>query len=280
MHQLLTKNQINRSLNDINIWLKHNKLSLNVDKSKYMIFHNPQKKFKKPKLCIDSTEIELVNTFNFLGLEIDSKLSWSAHTTKIQNKISRAMGVINRLKNFLPTSIKVMLYNALILPHINFNILLWGQFSSRIFKLQKKIMRILVCSKYNAHTEPIFKSLNMLKIEDIYTISKLKFYYKHVHNKLPFCLQKIPIQLVSDIHRHATRNQNKFSVPRVNHHFANNAICYKIPKCLNDVHTCVLEKVNTHSLSGFNFYLKRYYIDRYSLNCLIDNCYICQHIMT
>ena len=74
---------INVALDDINTWLKLNKLSLNVKKSKYMIFHMKMKQFIKPKLIIENTELELVENFNFLGLTIDQHLNWKAHTSKV-----------------------------------------------------------------------------------------------------------------------------------------------------------------------------------------------------
>ncbi len=77
------------------------------------------------------------------------------------------MGILNRLKHFLPISAKLHIYNALIPSHLIFGILAWDHQCERIVKLQKKIVRITSVSKYNAHTEAIFKSLKLLKITDI-----------------------------------------------------------------------------------------------------------------
>ena len=76
------------------------------------------------------------------------------------------------------------LYNSLILSRINYGILLWGYQSERIFKLQKKALRIISLKKYNAHTEPIFKSLNLLKLSDIFSLCQLKFYHNLVHREV------------------------------------------------------------------------------------------------
>ena len=80
----------------------------------------------------------IVEDFNFLGLTIDQHMTWNAHIQKISNKISRSLGVMNRLKRYLPQNISRTIYNSLILPHINHSILVWGFKSSRISKLQKK----------------------------------------------------------------------------------------------------------------------------------------------
>ena len=87
---------LNNELQKISEWLKTNKLSLNVNKSKYMIFHMPQKKIPMLHVKNDDTEIEKVSNFDFLGLTINEHLSWKSHIDKISNKISRSIGILNR----------------------------------------------------------------------------------------------------------------------------------------------------------------------------------------
>ena len=73
-----------------------------------------------------------------------------------------------KLKRFFyPQQVLRIIYNSLILLHLQYYILSWGFKSDRLFKLQKRAVRIITCSKYNAHTEPLLKALNLLKIEDI-----------------------------------------------------------------------------------------------------------------
>ncbi len=75
----------------INDLLKCNKLSLNITKSKYMIFHTPQKKVDPLQLNIENTSIDEVSDFNFLGLTINEHLNWKSHIDKLTNKISKTM---------------------------------------------------------------------------------------------------------------------------------------------------------------------------------------------
>ena len=93
---------INLELSKISDWLAVNKLSLNVDKTKFMIFHNHQKVIPThdiPCLVINNTVVERVTEFNFLGLTINEFMNWSSHSSKIANKISRTLGIMNRLKD-------------------------------------------------------------------------------------------------------------------------------------------------------------------------------------
>ena len=129
---------INEELVKINDWLKINKLSLNVVKSKFMIFQKKRKNIQILNLKIDNINIDQVMEFNFLGLIIDTNLNWKKHAEKISNACSKKIRILNKLKHILPIDIKKILYNSLIVPHINCCIMAWGFESNRIIKLQKK----------------------------------------------------------------------------------------------------------------------------------------------
>ena len=84
---------INNELEKITLWLKMNKLSLNVQKTKLMIFHRRQKQINELNISINGTDIERVESFNFLGLHIHESLSWRTHTDIVRNKISKVVGI-------------------------------------------------------------------------------------------------------------------------------------------------------------------------------------------
>ena len=119
---------INRELNKICEWLALNKLSLNVKKTKMMVFHYRQRNIKNmiPKLKINNIPIEHVKEFNFLGIVLDECMTWNSHVNKISCKIARTVGTMKRLKRFLPSSILKLLYNSLVIPYMNYGILTWG----------------------------------------------------------------------------------------------------------------------------------------------------------
>ena len=138
-----------------------NKLSLNVQKTKFMIFDYRQRIITGndiPRLMINNTLIEQVTEFNFLGLTVNEYMNSNSHTHKIANKISRTLGVMNRLKRYLPLSAMKLMYDSLILSHLQFGITNWGFEWDRISKLQKRALRIMTNSRYNAHTEPLSSS--------------------------------------------------------------------------------------------------------------------------
>ena len=266
-------------LNKIRDWLAVNKLSLNILKTKYMIFHPKGKNITHliPHIVFDGIEIERVENFNFLGLIINEHLSWKPHTDCVANKISKYVGILNKLKHFIPADILKTLYNSMIQSHLNYSILAWGFECNRLVKLQKKIVRIITSSKYNAHTEPLMKQLNILKINDLFRLNSLKFFYKYANGKVPSFFVSYSIVPQSDVHDYSTRFNNLVSLNVTRTHLARRCLRNNIQVILNSTPSIVLEKIYTHSFSGFVTYAKQSIINSYSNECTIPNCYVCNN---
>ena len=119
-----------------------------------------------------------MQNFNFLGLLLNENMSWKPHTDLSSNKLAKCAGVLNKLKRFLPIHILRTLYFSMVQSRMTYAISNWGFDCYRIIKLQKRCLRIISCSKYNAHSEPLFKVHDILKIEHLFSQSCLKFLYK------------------------------------------------------------------------------------------------------
>ena len=229
-------------------------------------------------LQIDSIAIERVPNFNFLGLMINEHLSWKTHINKIANKISKNIGILNKLKHFLPMNVLRMLYCSLILPHLTYSVLSWGFDFVRLDKLQKRAIRTITCSKYNAHTEPIFKKLNLLKLKDIFTLNALQFYFKFINQTVPeYFKQSFHINNRRDNRTYNTRSSTQIPANLTNTMFAQSCIRCILPRIINNTSGLILSKIQTHSPNGFKHYVKRYIINDYSTSCNAQNCYICTH---
>ena len=267
---------INNELNLITDWLCLNKLSLNAKKTKMMIFHNRQRNIShlNLKLFINDTRIEYVKEFNFLRNVVDEQMSWNAHTQKIASRIGCVVGTLNRLKRFLPSEILKMIYNALILPHLNYGVLLWGNNIKRVFRLQKMALRAITSSKYNAHTSPIFIKLKLLKIHDIYKLNMLKFYFKYKKNKLPNFFDGM-FEESYPSHDYDTRQKDKPIEPRWELLAAKRAIRYSLPLALQITPVYLTDKIPNVSLQTFSRHAKIYFMNLYDPLCHIPDCYIC-----
>ena len=243
-----------------------------------MLFYKPQKQINIPCLKIENTEIDCVDEFNFLGLYLDKHINWNKHTQIVSSKVSQVIGIMYKLKGYVPQSILQTIYNSLIVPRLNYCLLAWGYNFDRVFLAQKKAIRIVNHSHYNAHTEPIFKQQKLLKLKDLYNHQLLKFYYKLTNNKLPFYFNSMSVVPSGNIHEYNIRSKDKFFVRRVNHSFAKLCIRYELVQYLNKMPKNVIDKVHTHSFRGFCSYTKEYFINSYELLCQIRNCYICNSL--
>ena len=170
--------ELNKEITKVYSWLLSNKLMLNAAKSKFMIFFKVPKVVPRLSLTIAGNPIEQVNEFNFLGITLDQNITWKPHITKMAIKIARVIGVLNKLKHIFPQHILLTIYNSLIQPHLIYGSYLWGLNCKRLKILQKKAVRILAFRPYISHSTPIFKTLKILKLEDLYTMQLYKFYYK------------------------------------------------------------------------------------------------------
>ncbi len=118
------------------------------------------------------------------------------------------------------------------------------------------VISILSHSKYNAHSEPLFKKHKLLKICDILKLQELKFYYKYKNSKLSHYLQSLSFQTNSNTHNHATRIQHKIHQPMGNHVFAKNCIILIYPCLSVNAPNSIIDQIYTHNLQGFFGYMK------------------------
>ena len=104
-------------------------------------------------------------------------MSWKPHIDSLSNKLAKCAGVLNRLKRFLPAYILRTLYFSMVQSRMMHSLLTWGFYYYRLKKRQKRFVRSVSSSKYNAHSEPLFKALDILKIAHLFSQSCLKFVY-------------------------------------------------------------------------------------------------------
>ena len=142
-------NCINEELKEVTNWFKANKLSVNASKTNYMILGTPRMVSNMDVLnvnvILDSTALEKVKHSKFLGVLIDDCLTWKNHIDCVSKTISRNIGVMNKLKHFVPTRILHVLNCTLVLPYLNYGILIWGDtcksYLDKLIKLQKWAIR-------------------------------------------------------------------------------------------------------------------------------------------
>ena len=147
----------------------------------------------------------------------------------------------------LPKYTLITLYNTMFLPYLNYGLLLWGSCSESIFKLQKRVVRTISISKYNAHTNHIFIHLRLLKLQDLCTLSELKFCHRLEHNMLPIYFYNNIFIKNSETHNYLTRGTNNYQLPVFKHSFIKKSIRYRIPTFNNQYYTKLFKRQNSQS---------------------------------
>ena len=158
---------VNTELVKVHKWLTVNKLTLNIKKTNYVIFRPHQKKLNYNvtlKIFDNSASqfavIECKEHIKYLGLIMDCHLSWKYHINHISSKISKSVGIIAKLRHFVPYHTLLNIYRSLIAPYINYGILAWGQaaqtYLDKILILQKKALRLMSFAGYRDHAIPLF----------------------------------------------------------------------------------------------------------------------------
>ena len=138
-----------------------------------------------------------------------------------------------------------MLYFSMVNGHLNYGILVWGFVPTRLIKIKKRTIRTITCSKYNAHTEPLFKIMDILRLKELLDINALTFYYKHLRETLPSYFYSFNITTQFENHSYNTRQSDQIRTNRTRARFADNELKIYLPPLINSVPTTLLKK-NCH----------------------------------
>ncbi len=194
-------------------WLDANKLSLNISKTNYIIFHSSAISIPPDIIIkIGRRHISRVKYVKFLGLLLDEHLSWKYHLNELSKKLARTCGVLFKIRNLLPTGILICIYNALFMSFLQYGIIAWGQtfasFIEPLFKLQKRAVRAISHQNYLSPSLPIFRDLKLLRLSEIFKLKLLAFVYESTHELTPLCFRDF-FSLNSSIHQYATRQSTR-----------------------------------------------------------------------
>jgi len=178
-------------------------------------------------VILNDTVLERAVKTKFLGVILDENLSWKYHIEGISKTISRNIGIINKLKHFIPDRILYSLYCTLVLPYVNYGILVWGNackmYLDKLLKLQKWALRTISNSHYRCHSAPLFVKYNILNVYDCYKLELGVFMFKYYTNQLPPAFNNF-FQKRSTIHDYHTRNCSNYNQTRNKKTFSDHSV--------------------------------------------------------
>lgn len=229
---------LNRELQSLTLWLRANKLSLNLSKTHLMLFSLKNSlKNTQLQIKIDNTILKTETTTRFLGVIIDNNLNWSQHIAHIANKFSKSLGLLKIASSVLNRKTLKMLYYSFLHPYLHYCILIWGNAAdihiNRLTLLQKRAIRTISHADFLAHTNELFAQHKILKLVDLYKQRLAIFTFKLYKHLFP---QSFTDHFLSPLiqHSHSTRSRTYQLV--------------NIPQC----RTSLKQKTLKHSSSRFH----------------------------
>jgi hypothetical protein len=201
---------VNSELKKLSTWFRSNQMSLHPDKTKFTIFHtNPSGiEWDNINLTIDENNVSSnapnpdlikpiayinhesdIPAIKFLGVFFDPSLTFRYHIRKLNEKISRALYILRQCKKILTEKALKTLYYSIFHCHLIYAILIYTSAHTSYLKpiiiKQKMAIRAITNSRYNAHTGPIFKRLNILPFQLLAQYFQLKFMFEFKNNLSP-----------------------------------------------------------------------------------------------
>ena len=268
-----------KELNKIEDWFLSNRLLLHPKKTRFIVYSQNQ---LCPDLFLGGEKVTQVGetqnerSFKLLGIEMDSNNTYTHHISKVTSKIQKAVSLINRSKNYLPYKMRLLIYNALVVSNINYCSVIWGNCSNqlkRLNKVQKRAIRVVTGSSYNAHTQPLFHKTGALKLEHLLELNILKLGNKIITKQSPK-----PVQMAFPLKgKSVTRSGDKilFEIPKIKYNFEKRSPKYHLPSTWNFAskyyNIKMLKKPQTLA-SNYKEYIMTIY--KY-FECNLPKCYIC-----
>ena len=205
---------VNKELASVCNWLMANKLSLNTKKSNFVIFRPYQKRldFDVTIKLFDHAKNSLIplerkDYVKFLGILIDSNLTWKQHLLFISSKISKSLGILSRLRHFVPTVTLLSIYRSLIQPYTTYGIAVWGQAVptnwDKLLILQKRALRLIHFAPYRSHAIPLFIQHNILPLhfqycKSVCSIMHDVYYMLYINMLINFNKLELELDLIQN----------------------------------------------------------------------------------
>ena len=244
---------INGELKHIQQWTVANRLTINVEKTKMMLFTNRSISNNPPPVVLGECEISKSDCVTYLGVKVDSNLTFSTHIGHVTGKIAKITGILYKIRENLTMNARLSVYYALAYPYFIYCVLIYcGTYRTHLSELevqQKRLIRTLCNLGYNEHTSASFHRFKILKLYDIYRYHLCIYMFKNRN-----------FSRFSTTHNRNTRNRNRL-IPEFQRLTRSQfSVSFMAPTVFNSLPTSLKELDKIHI---FKRKLKQFFIDQY-----------------
>jgi hypothetical protein len=210
----IVTDQLNDDLKILSDWMNYNRLAVNVDKTKCMIFSS-RKNYQMPHIIMNDVDVEIVKTFKYLGLTIDDGLTFHGHIISIKKKLAYYQGILYSIRCYLPIDAIKSIYYSFVYQQLLMHLVIWGGAAASNLNIvqvaQNKIIRTINRDD-NKNTNEKYHELDFLKVPALYKMRVLLFMYNWIRNDNYHFLNCIRNEINFE-HNHNTRAENEFRLP-------------------------------------------------------------------
>ena len=233
--------KFNAEVKKLHQWFVSNKLTLNLKKTKFMLFSKKKLKKnneKKFKININKYSIKQVSEMKYLGVIMDNKLNWHNHIQYICTKVAKAAGIIFKIRNKAPQNVIMLLYHSLVGTYLRYGIASWGSAKttalSKLRSLQNKVVRYITHSSQDTNISDEYNNLKILKLDEMYFLEVGKFMHRNSNENLPQSFDEY-FRHIDHHHNTRTRLNTVFALPRPRTELGKQSIRYKGVKIWGEI---------------------------------------------
>ena len=182
----------NKDLEEVQKWLKSNKLTLNVKKTKYKIIgsHYRLRHLNGDlNVTVNGQQLTRATNYRYLGIEVDEALGWQSHVVVVCKKVSAGIGAIKRIRSLVPRQTLLKMYDALVAPYFDYCSEVWECMGKglcdRLQRLQNRAARIITFSDYNRRSGDILQDLRWDTLEQRRYKQLARSVFKSLNNLYP-----------------------------------------------------------------------------------------------
>ena len=253
------RKRLNKDLELLYNWLCANRLSLNAGKTEFIVFRPPRyRSSERVTLKLHHSKLFESSKIKYLGIILDNKLDWKGHITELSKKLSRAVGLLYKIRNLCPQSVLRSLYFSLFNSHLSYGLVLWRNanriYIDKIKSLQRRALKSIVFknNENDIDVNMIHSDLKILNIDHQHQVQLSSLMWDYDHDTLPPSL-KAYFKRANLIHNYSTRAASKGSLyyAKVNTiKYGIKSFKYQGIKVLNDLKKMSIYQ-NTGSKSKF-----------------------------
>jgi hypothetical protein len=257
---------INHDLSNLVQWLRSNKLSLNCNKTELIIFKSSLTPIKKHlNFRLSGQKIYPVGSIKYLGIKIDSNLSFKDYLNDLAIKLRRSNGMLAKVRHYVNLEALLNIYHAIFGSRLRYACQIWGQSQkhnfSRLSHLQNKALKIIYFQSNNFKSSVLYCVSNILKLSDLIIFLNCQLVWNYHHHNLPVSFNNFYDKCLNC--RYPLRSYNNLNLPVPKHHsikYGNKSIKYQSISAWNNLPPDLksLNSISDFKIKLFNHLLIKY----------------------